>query len=218
MDSLSILAIFRPRGEVAASLVGLVLVVLAGCSSRPARILPPSIDPDSAAQLAIEAYDADGDGALSSDELKKCPGILAAVARYDTSGDGQVTPDEIAARIRQWTEEGTGLVAVVCTVQMDGEPLAGAEVRFVPEGFLGEAVKPAHGKTSGRGRAIMAMSPEDLPAGRERLQVMQMAVYRVEITHPDVEIPARYNTQTELGVDMSQGEAQGGVHLQLNSQ
>lgn len=218
MESLSISAVFKPHEKVAAPVVGLVLVVLAGCNSGPARVLPPSIDPDGAAALAIEAYDADGDGALSGDELKECPGILAALGRYDTSGDGQVTRDEIAARIRQWAEEGTGLVAIVCTVQMDGEPLVGAEVRFVPEGFLGEAVKPAHGKTSRRGRAIMAMSPNDLPAGRERLQAMQMAVYRIEITHPDIEIPARYNTETELGVDMSQGEAQGGVHLQLNSQ
>ncbi len=41
----------------------------AGCGGRPPRVPQATIDPAAAAREALAAYDADGDGSLSGEEL-----------------------------------------------------------------------------------------------------------------------------------------------------
>src|SRR5688572_18302126 len=77
-------------------LAWLVLMLAgAGCSRGPAAVPPPYIDPDGAADSAIEKYDADHDGALSKKELAKCPAILSKLAAYDQNANGSVEREEI---------------------------------------------------------------------------------------------------------------------------
>ena len=51
----------------------LIAVISAGCSRKPARVHPPSIDATSAGRSAIDLYDTDGDGALNKQELLRRP-------------------------------------------------------------------------------------------------------------------------------------------------
>ena len=186
------------------ALVGgcLSALVTLGCSSGPTRVLPPSIDADDAGAAAIQQYDSNGDGALSGAELDKVPGIKVPITfpKYDKDGDGSVTAAEIAERIREWQKSRRGIgQSFLCSVYLDGEPLEGAQVKFIPEAFLGGAVKAAVGISNRRGVVRVGIPQEELPDDLKGINGMQLGLFKVEITHPDFNIPAMYNTETTLG-------------------
>jgi hypothetical protein len=174
-----------------------VLAVAGSCSRRPPRIYAPTIDAAAAGARAMEMYDANKDGKLSGEELDKCPGLKAGM------GGGEVTAEAITARILAWQRSRLGRLPIGCTVLHNGQPLEGAEVKFVPEEFLGEAMQQsavATGKTDQNGATPLSVGvsgkqfdPEGVPPG----------LYRVEITKPGLDIPAKYNTQTVLGHEVS---------------
>jgi hypothetical protein len=180
------------------------LLALTGCSGRPPRVHPPTIDPDQAAAAALQEYDTDGDGALAADELDRVPGIKRALTRYDLNGDQRVTADELARRVKKWSESRVGIGSPFgLTVKLDGRPLEGATVRLVPERFLGPAVKAGVGTTDQHGVVYVVIPEEDLPTNQKDLKGVQLALYKIEITHPTKSIPARYNTETTLGQDIA---------------
>lgn len=162
----------------------------------PRRLLPPKIDPATAGAKAIEMFDADGDGKLSGAELDKCPGLKAAIAQVDPSGKGEITAEMIAARIKAWQDSRIGRMTTACRVMHNGKPLAGAEVKFVPEKFLGENFKTAIGITNADGAAMLLIPGERIPG-------LAPGFYRVEITKNGENIPAKYNTETILGQEVA---------------
>jgi hypothetical protein len=90
----------------------------------------------------------------------------------------------------------------VGTVLHNGKPLVGAVVRFVPEKFLGLDDDPkwiASGTTGESGGISVsvptgdATDPPGAPAG----------FYRVEVTKPGLNIPAKYTTETILGEEVA---------------
>jgi hypothetical protein len=174
------------------------VVALAGCSGRPGRVRPPDVDADDAAAAAMQQLDKDGNGQLSDAELKAAPGLAAAKDHYDSDHSGALSPEEIAAGIRRWSEGQVGAAAVAYMVQLDGRPLPGAQVKAVPEPFLGDALKPATGIDG-----YLAVAPEDRPANAPKLPLIMPGLYRIEITHPAASIPAKYNSQTTLGLEVS---------------
>jgi hypothetical protein len=171
---------------------------IVGChSAGPSAIKVPSVNPNAAAQKALEIYDKDANGALDSVELAACPGLLTASANYDTNRDGQISRDEVAARLANLYSSGIGLTNVNCRVLAGGQPLAGAKMRFVPESFLAGAIMTAVGTTDQNGTAVIAIEDESLPADQRALRSMQPGIYRVEIEHPSVKKPA-----TSLGCEI----------------
>jgi hypothetical protein len=181
-----------------AALAGWLLV--AGCSWTPSRIEPPQIDPESAGNEAITAYDKDGDAALAKEELKSCPALLAALDVYDTSKDGKIQPEEIAARLKSWEDTKVGITAATFYLKLNGRPLTGAQVVLEPEPFLEGAVMPASCETNSSGLAGPTMAPEHLPEGVRF--GLQSGLYKIKVTHPSLQIPAKYNEQTELGIEV----------------
>ena len=190
-------------------------MTLSACSN-PATSLkvdPPRFDPQQVAKQAIELYDADGDQRLSADELKACPGIARNLRLFDTDSDDHVSDAEIAARVNRWREGGAGLLYLRAVVAFNGIPLPEAEVHFEPEPFLADVLSAASG-VSGPDGAV-ALQPEELPIP-EPLQgrpVLPPGLYKVRITHPKMEIPARYNTHSELGCEVSQETANPSTQL-----
>lgn len=65
---------------LAPRLAGLFVLAVVGCSSGPSAVDVPEVDPEAAAENAINSYDANGDSALGPDELAKCPGILSKLS------------------------------------------------------------------------------------------------------------------------------------------
>lgn len=195
----------------------LLLVIAAplvlGCSPGLPAVKPPAINSQAAAQAAIAEFDSNGDQVLTQSEA--CIGMSSMWARYDQDADGSATADEIAARFDRWATGDTGLMNLRVEIQFRGNSLPDAHIEMTPYAFLGENVLPASGTTDSYGYAFMAIPKERLPKSQQATHGMQVGLYKVSITHPDVEIPAKYNTATELSVDLSPLEANTGVQFKL---
>jgi hypothetical protein len=185
---------------------GVVVVCLGamagwGCSRGPSPIRPPAIDAAAAGKRAIKRYDTDGDGLIRGAELDQAPALKAAIENLDTDGNGGVSAQEITARVKAWQETKVGKISLSCTVAYRGRRLEGATVRFVPEEFLGDEIRTATGRTDEYGVAVLSV-PLD-PNDPGDVSGVHYGLYRVEITKEDMNIPARYNTETTLGQEVA---------------
>jgi hypothetical protein len=115
--------------------------------------------------------------------------MLSARDRYDKDGNPESSEDEITSRLNALFTRGMPWVGVVCQVFRGGQPLAGANVRFVPEPFIEDALQPAMGITDNEGRTSPTVADDKLPADKQGLRIMQSGVYRVEIEHPSIKQP-----------------------------
>jgi len=185
--------------------VSLWLVAMLGCSRTPSRFEAPEVNAESAASQAIELYDGNGDKALSKEELAKCPGILSKIALYDQNGNNSVEQDEISERVADLLKHGTGGTGLNAMVFFNGNPLRGATVVLEPEPYLGGEVQTAQGVTDGAGSADLGIPPEYVPEHLRRLKSVHYGTFKVRITHPTIPIPAKYNTETQLGYETEPG-------------
>jgi len=189
----------------AAALAALVLLGLSSCRYGPAAVQQPGIDASAAGSDAMELYDTNGDGKVAGDELAKAPALKAALARLDTNKDGSVDASEVTARINVWQEMRTARTSVRCHVKLDGQPLQNATVVFEPETFLGDEIKTATGVSNQFGDVYPSIAAEELsdptlPGG------VHFGLYKVRISkvsNGKETIPSRYNTETELGQEVS---------------
>jgi hypothetical protein len=177
-----------------------------GCSGGPERIKPPRIDPSSAAGQAMELYDKDHDGKLNQAELGACPGVLVSLDRYDTNRDKMIDQEEFSTRLAQLLKNRTGATQLACNVSYQGKPLVGATVVLEPEAYLGNDIQPAEGITTNAGIADVGMPPEKAPAALQAMKLIQYGTFKVRITHPTINVPAKYNTETTLGYETIPGE------------
>jgi len=180
------------------------ILILSGCGgAKPAGVRPPSVDADAAGDYALENYDANKDGAIDKGELAaKCPPLAAAMPSYDADSNGQLSREEVVARVTRLYGSGNALLTVDCMVTLDGRPLTGATVRFRPVAMFGDELQPAEGVTDEQGAARPSVTDENLPEDLKGTALMAPGLYHVEITHPQRELPARYNTATELGFEV----------------
>jgi hypothetical protein len=182
-----------------------------GCySGSPSRVYPDKPDPH-AAERAMELYDANKDGYLDAKELEKVPGLKAALRQIDLNNDGKISAGEISARIESWAASKLGRMALTCTVTHNGKPLGDAKVRFVPEKFLGGEIKTYEGTTDEHGGAPIFV------AGTA-VRGITPGFYRIEITKSGEPIPAKYNTETQLGQEVANDAARivGGAILGID--
>jgi hypothetical protein len=178
-----------------------LLATTTSCQRSPGAVKPPSINSSSAGKLAMEQYDTNGDGKVAGDELDKAPSLKAALPRLDTDGDGGVSADELAARIEKWKGSGTGLMVFTSLVTLDGTPLPGATITFVPDPCLGDQVKHASCTTNAYGKGSGTIAKQDLPDPTYP-GGMQLGIYTVKISKlvgGKETIPAKYNEHSILG-------------------
>jgi hypothetical protein len=121
------------------------------------------------------------------------------MAQIDTTGEKAITAAMITARVKAWQNSKLGRMSLSCTVLHNGRPLADAEVKFVPEKFLGENMKEASGKTDQNGVAMISIPTTD----RKDPPGVAPGLYRVEVTKATEKIPAKYNTETTLGQEVA---------------
>lgn len=195
---------------------GLTLLTLLGCSGRPARIMPPDINAVQAGKDAIAEYDKNGNGAVDGAELAAVPAFTAAMKELDKNSDNQISADEITERINAWKASKIGIMSLFVRVMLDGKPLKNATVEFIPEKFLGPAVKPAKGVTGDDGSVACRV---DDPSLDKRIAGAQCGFYKVVITGGDKTVPSKYNTSTTLGAEVAQDAswAQEGLTIDLSS-
>jgi hypothetical protein len=183
-----------------------------GCGERPGRNSLSAIDAAAAGRRAVAMYDTDKNGKISPDEMEKCPGLKAAHSVIDPAGQG-VSAQTITAEIKIWQKNNVTRVPVSCTVLRNGKPLEGADVKLVPESFLGPDLMTAGGTTDGSGVANLSVA---IGPGLSEAPGVPPGFYRVEVTKPGVDIPAKYNGKTVLGVQVAYGAAVMTEGLRLN--
>jgi len=204
------------RKTLAATLVMVLAVTVLGCSGGPTPLTAPLIQVEEAADAAFSQYDKDGDGQLNEEELSNCPALRDAMTnRIDKNKDQQLSREELAERFSMWVNGGVGLTSFMCRVTLKGKSLDGVQVQLVPEEFLGDVIQPAVGTTDKSGLAQLAIDPSHQPADLQDFPAVQQGHYRVQITHPSIEIPPKYNIETILGIEISAERARGLVSFKL---
>jgi hypothetical protein len=203
-------------GWALAALGMVSLAIYAGCDSPPPRVYGPSYSPSAEAAKAMELYDTNKDGKIAGAELDACPGLKASLKVIGTDETKGITSEQIVTRINKWKDSRIGRTSLSCLVTKNGQPLAGATVKFVPEKFLADALtETATGKTNQTGMAMLTVpttpGPDALPPG------LPPGIYRVEITKDGETVPAKYNTATTLGqeVSLDNMDMQMGVKFRL---
>jgi hypothetical protein len=159
---------------------------------------------DLAASL-IENGDKDKNKLLSREELKTMPYLAVMAASYDANRDQQLSEEEIAQRLKMVVfDERVALTPGECIVTRKGSPFAGADVKLVPVPCLAEHLPVASGKSNAGGVAQLAMEAEHRPENAPRVTgLIRPGLYKIEVTHASIPVPAQYNTQTTLGAEAS---------------
>ena len=202
------LALFPAPGSFAGLLMFFGVI---GCGTyKPPRVSPDLPDP-SAAKKAMELYDTNHDDFLEAKELEHGPGLMAAFQQV-IAKQGKISEQDIADRIKAWADSRLGRTQIMCHVTHNGKPLAGANVVFAPEKFLGGTIQSGSGTTSPTGYAeITSPHPTD-----PSIQGLSPGFYRVEVTKDGEKIPAKYNTETTLGREIPGSEgAKNGFDFKL---
>lgn len=191
------------------------LLLLSGCGQTGPEAKLPALNAGEAAAGALAQYDANGDGSIGGPELDKSPSLKSALKLIDADGNGLLSREEIQLRIAALQASKLPLIPFNCEVLLDGRALAGAEVRLVPETFMGPEVKLAAATTLDTGWASPTIK------GETELQGVHLGFFRVEISKKDnagkETIPSRYNTETNLGllVALDSPEMEHGLTFRL---
>jgi hypothetical protein len=184
----------------------LLLVVSAGLGTGcggPARVPSPAYNPEGMARAAMVDYDRNGDGKLDAAELDACPALKNALQHIAEGKRAYLTEEDIADRLRQFQESKVGLRSIRCRVIRDGIGLSGVTVTYVPEGFMGDAIKPGSGISDKNGNVSLKMDGETVDG-------LGLGFYRVEASLKDASgketLPAQYNKSTKLGFEVNNGK------------
>jgi hypothetical protein len=198
-------------------LVVLWLAIFSGCGDSGPQADVPVLDPSAAATQALAEYDTDGDASIGGAELDKSAALKSALVLIDTDKNGAASGTEIKDRVASLRALNLPLVPMTCHVLLDGRPLSNAEVRLVPEKFMGNGVKSASGKTDANGWASPTIEGESVLRG------VHLGFFRVEVSSKDHAgreiVPERYNRETILGqlVALDVPDLEHGVTYQLSS-
>ena len=174
-------------------LLTLGLSAMIGCSG-PREPAPVSLDPFSASRTAIDGLDSDRDGVVSATEWRRSPALAEAAPRIDTDKDGRMTPGELEMRLAAYRSQPPYLVLML-RVQRHGQPVPDAEVRIVPESFMGKAFPGYAGTSDGEGRVSVVSGDGGLR------DALAPGLYTAEITAS--------GTTTRLGLEVA-ADAPGG--------
>jgi hypothetical protein len=189
----------------------LLIIALAGCSTQGGGAA--RLDAVAAAGQALAEYDPNKDGALDAKELERCPALRQSLKLIDKNGDGRISAEEIAERLRGYAAAAGNRFSFPCQVTLDSKPLAGAVVTAVPEKFLGAGYRKATGTTDEAGAVYLQEEGQQevgLPSGLYRLEVSRKSAQGQET------LPARYNSQTTLGLEVGPDTLGRGGDLPIN--
>jgi len=188
------------------------LVGLAGCTQSGTQLLEapvPKYDPDAVARAALSEFDKNGNGSVEPGEAQACPALAGAFAAVDANSDRRLTVDELRKRVEAYAASTTGSVEVGCIVELDGAPLDGATVTFIPEACMGQAVKPAVGTTNEFGRCA------EYQIDGKTYRGIAPGLYKIQVTRDGAAIPARFNAQTVLGKEVFHNPREAEVSIEL---
>ena len=213
---------FRTPFAIGIACCGVILqVTLIGCYSHPTVVKAVDIDIPAVCTKLFGDHDADQDGVLTEEELASVPPLGSCVKRMDINKDGNISQEELQAHFVKVFNPKIGMIGATCRVTHKGSPLSGATVHFIPADYLqleSSTMPIASGTTSSQGIAQMEIHPDYLPPNMPKLRGMvRPGFYLVDVTKAGVNIPACYNSETTLGVEVSaQENNRGPINVALN--
>jgi hypothetical protein len=152
-----------------------------GCGNSSSSQLARKAAPAEAAAAAIQAYDTNGDGKLSQEELAKAPALAAGLARVDSNHDGYITRDELQARL-QAVDDGPKLIGLVGNVlTAKRRPVDGATVTLIPEPFMGSGLQSYTGTSDKSGTCQFKGAETSLPG-------LPTGYYQAKVVDPQLNI------------------------------
>lgn len=201
------------RTFLPAALIALACCVGCGSGNSQDRFSKVTLDPAQVAAAIMAEYDTDADGELSKSEIKQCEGLamlgkgeemLLAEYRLDSDESGTVSEAELTEKFRACFKDRRQ--AYGCQVVYRGKPLEGATLKLVPMPFMGD-IPGASGETDVEG--MCSVMGEDGKPGAIP------GIYRVEITHPEVKISSKFNTEStkSVALDTTNPYAQHGMPI-----
>lgn len=200
-------------GRVPVRVSSLVVIVgsavgAAGCGApRSSSVTPPALDAAAVTAAVMARADADGDGQLTEQELERVPALAASLAALDTNADGRLTATELRAWLDAVRGDQVALTPLSVSVTHQDKPLEKAEVRLVPESFMGGRVAAAEGLTDPTGTAVLKIPESGYPG-------VHCGLYRVEIIgtgNDGKPLPARFNAESTLGAAVGAGVPEYGM-------
>jgi hypothetical protein len=204
------ISILRCAAHVARCCALAAILTATGCSSRPSAVPPVKVNMDAVVSDLMAQHDTDKNGALSRSELAASPPLEDCFSRSHRNEKDEISADELKSTLRRVFDPGTAVVSATCAIRRNGQPLAGANVKFVPLPEFKDSLPAATGVTDANGFASLAAKPEELPSQAPKVALMTPGFYLVEVTHPTVQIPEKYNRQTVLGKEVSTETVYGG--------
>jgi len=172
---------------------------LAGCSRFPAAPQLPKVSAKGVSAKALSLYDTNEDGKIEAEEGMKSPALRATWRLIDKDEDGFITSEEVAEHIRSWQKSPSFIVDAMSTFYMNGKPLVGATITLEPADFLGTSYPTVSALTNAKGKAHFSLEDPRYPG-------IYAGIYKVVISkRQDGKelIPAKYNSETELGCEFS---------------
>src|SRR5215213_6376411 len=131
-----------------------LFLALAGLTSGCGKASPAAIlrtgGPSEAAAKVMELHDSNKDGKLDKQELSAVPSLAGSVRHIDANRDGAIDLAEMQARFEAH-DKMPDLASFVVEVSTNRVRLAGAEVTYTPESFMGEGKQSYVGTTSENG-------------------------------------------------------------------
>jgi hypothetical protein len=184
----------------------LLLAGLIGCTGRKARVGIGLGEPAETTKAMFQALDNNSDGSIQGDELGGCPGLAASLGAWDTDGNKGVSTAEAQQQFEKWKAMRVGAINASTTLNLNGNPLRGAKVEWVPESWMGSNFPTATSTTDPSGRAIAkvaASGDRDASLG----DGLPPGFYRLVITHP--EVPEKYRVNSQAGIMIAPNDPMG---------
>ena len=193
------------------------VLVLIGCGPRK-QVELTTFDAAAVTAQAMQQLDADADGQLNNTELKQAPGLRRSRRDIDSDRDGRISAAELQARFQSYIDQRLAILPYPIEVRLRGAPLTDATIELTPESFLEGVIEPATGKTDQYGVARPSIELDDEIA-RRGTTGFRSGVYRVKVSKKDGSgdelMPAKYNTDSNLGLEVNMSEHMTSLRLDL---
>jgi hypothetical protein len=185
--------------------------MIGGCSTAsPASILRTGA-PGEAAAKVMDLHDANKDGKLDKRELAVASSLTGSLRHIDANRNGAIDLAEMQSRFAAH-DNMPDLASFDVQIVANRAPLAGAEVTFTPEPFMGEGKQSYAGVTAENGvcglRGQVANVP-GVPVGFYQAKIIH-GPSGVDVTH-GCEVATDSPTANIMVFDTKLGTLSGGA-------
>jgi hypothetical protein len=156
--------------------------------------------------------DADGSNSLIKSEAEQAPGLLSRWSRYDADKDGAISRAELESHVQEWVDRGDGIASITCVVRLKNRQIGDVSVRLIPDDALSETIHAAATVSHPKFASFLSIPPEYKHPSHAKLAGMQYGLYRVEVTHPSLNLIPSADSR---GVDVSPADQAAPIRISV---